>query len=147
MKALVPLPCMCATLRRTSRALSQFYEQALRSEGIRVSQFTILQVLARVGEVSQGNLGEILAMDSTTLSRALAIMRRERWISERRGEDRRERHFRLTETGNALLKRATPPWEQAQSEVRRRLGKQAWESLQQLANQTAESVTTEKETL
>lgn len=141
----ITLPCMCATLRRTSRALTQMYEQALRSEGVRSSQFTILQVLSRAGDLSQGKLGEILAMDSTTLSRTLAIMLREKWIAERRGDDRRERYLRLAERGKALLERGTPAWEGAQAEVRRRLGKQAWDDLQRLANQATEVVTTEKE--
>lgn len=141
----IALPCMCATLRRTSRALTQLYEHALRSEGVRASQFTILQVLSRAGELSQGKLGDILAMDSTTLSRTLAIMLREKWVAERRGEDRRERYLRLADGGNALLQRLTSAWEKVQSDVRRRLGKPAWDDLQRLANQTTRIATEEKE--
>src|SRR5690348_10334206 len=66
-KSLVPsLPCFCASLRRASRALTQVYEQALRPLGLRGTQFTILQALSLAGEVPQGELGRILAMDSTT---------------------------------------------------------------------------------
>src|SRR4249920_4047982 len=93
---LPPLPCICATLRRSSRALTQLYEQALRPLGLRATQLTILQVLSRTGESSQGRLGEMLAMDSTSLTRTLGIMRRQGWIAERRGNDRRERWLRLT---------------------------------------------------
>jgi len=143
----VVLPCMCATLRRASRALTQFYENAARAEGVRAGQFTILQVLSRAGELSQGKLGKVLAMDSTTLSRTLRVMRREKWIEERRGDDRRERYFRLADRGKALLQRGTPQWEKTQSEVRRRLGKQAWDDLQRLANQATKALTTGKELL
>ena len=76
-KSLVPpLPCFCASLRRASRALTQVYEQALRPLGLRGTQFTVLQALSLAGEVPQGELGRILAMDSTTLTRTLEIMRR-----------------------------------------------------------------------
>lgn len=143
----IALPCLCATLRRASRALTQMYEQALRSEGVRATQFTILQVLSRARELSQGSLGDLLAMDSTTLSRTLAIMLREKWVAERRGDDRRERYLRLADRGEALLERATPVWEKAQSEVRRRLGKQAWDDLQRLANHVTEIATNKKELL
>src|SRR5580693_1391241 len=103
---LTVLPCMCGTLRRTSRALTQLYEQALRPVGLRASQFTILQALSLAGEVSQGKLGEILAMDSTTLTRTLEIMRRRGWIAERRREDRRERWLSLGKAGEIRLKGA-----------------------------------------
>src|SRR5260370_11431870 len=88
------LPCMCASFRRASRALTQLYDEALRPVGLRATQFTILQALSLAGEVSQGGLAQILAMDSTTLTRTLRIMGREGWIAERRGEDRRERCVR-----------------------------------------------------
>ena len=77
------LPCMCASFRRASRALTQLYDEALRPVGLRATQFTILQTLSLAGEVSQGGLAQILAMDSTTLTRTLRIMGREGWIAER----------------------------------------------------------------
>ena len=113
---------MCASFRRTSRALTQLYEDALRPLGFRTSQFTILQALSRAGEVSQGQLGEMLAMDSTSLTRTLAIMRRQGWIAERRGDDRRERWIRLATAGERQLKRALPVWDKVQSRLRTQLG-------------------------
>lgn len=95
-RSLIPkLPCMCRSFRRTSRALTQLYENALRPLGLRATQFTILQVLTLAGEVTQRQLGEMLAMDSTTLTRTVQIMGREGWIADRQGEDRRERRLRL----------------------------------------------------
>src|SRR5437870_7583626 len=105
------LGCMCGSLRRSARALRELYEHALRPLGLRATQFTILQVLSRAGEVSHGQLGEMLAMDSTSLTRTLGIMRREGWIAERRGEDRRQRWLSLSKTGEARLSRALPVWE------------------------------------
>ena len=132
---------MCGTVRRAARALTQFYEEALRATGLRSSQLTILQVLWRGGEMSQGMLASILAMDSTTLTRTLSIMRRHGWIAERRGDDRRERWLRLTKSGETQLKRALPLWEETQARLRRRLGDEAWQNLFQLTNQVADAVT------
>src|SRR5437868_1305593 len=54
-KPLIPaLPCMCASLRRASRALTQRYDDALRPLGLTITQFTILQALSLAGEISQG---------------------------------------------------------------------------------------------
>ena len=126
------LPCLCSNVRRTARAMTQLYEEALRPLGLRSSQFTILQVLERTGEIAQGRLSEILAIDSTTLTRTLAIMLREGWVAERRGEDRRERWLRLSKTGEARMKRAVPAWERVQARVRRQLGDEKWKELFQL---------------
>ena len=129
------LPCMCSSVRRASRGLTQLYEQALRPLGLRSTQFTILQVLSRAGEVSQGQLGEMLAMDSTTLTRTLEIMLRQGWVAERRGEDRRQRWLRLAKAGRAELDRALPVWEKVQAQLNRELGEQSWKQLFQLADQ------------
>src|SRR6202171_6071350 len=142
-QSLLPmLPCMCGNFRRTSRALTQLYETALRPLGLSATQLTILQVLTRAGEVSQGQLAEMLAMDSTSLTRTLAIMRRRSWIAERRGKDRRERRLRLSGTGEAQLKRALPVWEKVQSRLRRQLGDQALNDLLQLTRQVTGLITT-----
>jgi DNA-binding MarR family transcriptional regulator len=116
------------------------YEQALRPLGVRATQFTILQVLARAGEVSQGELGEMLAMDTTTLTRTLEIMRRQGWITQRRGADRRQRFLRLGKRGQVLLERGQPVWEELQSRLRHRLGEKTWDHLLQLTNQVASLV-------
>ena len=130
MSASLPqLPCMCASFRRAARALTQHYAYALRPFGLHATQFTILQALSIAGEVPQGQLGEILALDTTTLTRTLAIMRRHRWIAERRGQDRRERWIRLAKAGELQLNRALPVWEKVQSHLQAELGDKAWNYL------------------
>jgi DNA-binding MarR family transcriptional regulator len=141
------LPCMCGNFRRTSRALTQLYEEAIRPLGLRASQLTILQALSRAGEVSQGQLGEMLAMDSTSLTRTLAIMRRQGWITERRGEDRRERWLRMSKGGEAQLRRVLPVWEKVQRRLRGQLGEQAWNNLLELTYQVTGLVTTQGDSL
>lgn len=138
--SLPALPCMCANLRRASRALSQHYDEAMRPLGLTVTQFTILQALSLTGEVSQGRLGEILAMDSTTLTRTLNIVKRNGWIVIRRGIDRRERRVNLSPAGTAEFKTALPHWEDAQAKLRARLGDKRWKDLASLINQATLAV-------
>jgi len=129
------LPCLCSSFRRTARALSQVYEEAMRPTGLRITQFTVLQTLARTGEVKQGRLGEILVMDSTSLTRTLRIMRQQGWIAERRGEDQRERWLKLSKAGETKLKIATASWEKVQARLQAKLGESGWKSLMQWTNQ------------
>ncbi|MBV8866780.1 MAG: winged helix-turn-helix transcriptional regulator [Acidobacteriaceae bacterium] len=132
---------MCATLRRASRAISQLYEDELRPLGLRVTQLTILQLLSLAGEVTQGELGHMLAMDSTTLTRTLAIMVRNGWITKRQGEDRREWRIRLSKPGEAQLKCALPQWQKAQTKLRTQLGDELCENLLKLSNKVTNAVT------
>jgi DNA-binding MarR family transcriptional regulator len=136
----IPLCCMCASFRRAARVLTQHYETALRPLGLRATQFTLLQALSLAGEVSQGTLGEILAIDSTTLTRTLAIMERQGWIASRSGKDRRERLLSLSKAGKTEYKRALPHWERVQQELRARFGEKLWNELLNLTNQVTAEV-------
>jgi DNA-binding MarR family transcriptional regulator len=95
------------------------------------------QVLSLAGEVSQGQLAEILAMDSTPLTPRLRIMVREDWIAERRGRDRRECLLTLAKAGRSQFSRALPAWEQIQARVGRRLGDKRRHELLKFANEIA----------
>jgi DNA-binding MarR family transcriptional regulator len=139
--SLPALPCFCATLRRSSRALSQHYDEALRPLGLRGTQFSVLQALSLTGEISQGKLGQILAMDSTTLTRTLEIMNQHGWIAKQRGKDRRECRLRLTQAGAAQLDRALPLWQKVQTRLRQKLGAERWNSLLNLTNEVTSAVT------
>src|SRR6184192_4136483 len=102
----VELPCMCASIRRASRALTQMYDDALRPLGLHATQFSILQALELAGEVSQSQLSTLLFIDSTTLTRNLRILRKKGWIAVRAGVDRRERWLQLAPLGGRELQEA-----------------------------------------
>jgi DNA-binding MarR family transcriptional regulator len=106
----------------------------MRSTGLRSTQFTILQALSLTGEIQQRELGKVLGMDSTTLTRTLGILTREGWICSREGDDRRERWFKLAPEGEARLERALPHWEEAQANLRRKFGQARWDELMRAAN-------------
>ncbi|HTC76755.1 MAG TPA: MarR family winged helix-turn-helix transcriptional regulator [Edaphobacter sp.] len=108
--------------------------------GLRGTQFTILQTLSLAGEVTQGRLGEILAIDSTTLTRTLNIMSRHGWIAKRRGEDRREWRMRLSRAGETQFKQALPHWEKAQTRLRRQLGEELSDNLMKLTQQVTNAL-------
>jgi hypothetical protein len=74
-KALFALPCACQNLRRLTRLVTRIYDQELRDADIEITQFGLLTALAIVGEANQKALSAGFAMDSTTLSRTLALLR------------------------------------------------------------------------
>ena len=124
------LPCACASLRRASRAVTQVYDQELRGSGLRVTQFTLLQALELSGNLTQGRLGELLSLDSTTLTRTLRPLLGRGWMRSLPGEDRRERHFQLTPAGRRQLQYARPGWERAQQRLQKVLGARGWQGME-----------------
>lgn len=135
--SIVLLPCACTNLRRTARIVSQLYDQELRRAGLRVTQFALLQALARAKNISQGKLGEVLGLDSTTLTRTLALLRREGWIHAKQGEDRRQVRLTLTPSGTRAFRRAKPHWLSAQRRLRKALGEFHWNSVNAAMARTA----------
>ena len=134
---IVSLPCACASLRRAARIVSQLYDRKMRASRLKGTQFTLLQALMITGEISQGELGDVLGLDSTTLTRTLALLRKKRWIQVKRGEDRRQVRLTLTAEGRSKYRSGLPYWKTAQKELREALGEAEWKLLMEAATRTA----------
>ena len=128
--ALFHLPCACQNLRRLTRLVTRIYDQELRKADIEVTQFGLLTGLAALEEANQKTLSGGFAMDSTTLTRTLALLRRQGWIIIKRGKDRRERVLRLTEAGKRQLATAQPHWQEAERRLKQTLGERNWKQMQ-----------------
>ena len=119
-------PCVCGTLRMVSRAVTQLYDEVLRPSGLRVTQFSILAVMARMREANLRQLEDALAIDQTTLTRSLSLLERDGVIERVPHPDGRIKAMRLTARGRRALDVARPLWAQAQNKVLRELGTKAW---------------------
>src|SRR5437867_11795127 len=70
-------PCVCNTLRMVTRAVTQLYDEVLRPSGLRVTQFSILATLARMGEANLQQLADALGSDQPTLTRSPNLLQRQ----------------------------------------------------------------------
>jgi DNA-binding MarR family transcriptional regulator len=109
--------------------VTQFYNAVLRPAGLNATQLTLLRVLSLAGETRQADLADLLAMDSTTLTRTLKLLEDESWIKISPGADRRERLFRLTQRGRDRLKLANGRWNEAQERMQDAIGRSEWTAL------------------
>lgn len=123
------LPCACANLRRAARAVTRMYNRELRPTGLELTQFTLLMALNLAGEITQGNLGKLLALDSTSLTRMLRLLTKRDWIGVKAGEDRRQKFLRLTPSGREKLMQSEPYWQRAQLRLREGLGEPGWRQM------------------
>src|SRR5437899_190765 len=123
-------PCVCNTLRMAARAVTQLYDDDLRPSGLRVTQYSILAMIARMGEANLRQLEDTLAIDQTTLTRSLNLLERDRVIERAPHPDGRIKAMRLTPKGRRTLDVAQPLWARAQDKVLRELGAKAWDDAQ-----------------
>jgi len=126
-RAAAPLsPCVCNTLRMATRVVTQLYDDVLRPSGLRVTQFSMLAAIARLGLANLRQLEEALAIDQTTLTRSLGLLERDGLTERAAHPDRRIKAMRLTARGRAVLRTARPLWSRAQEMVLRELGSKGW---------------------
>jgi len=126
---MMKLPCYFATLRRAARMVTVLYDEHLRATGVRATQFTILGALHLRPGMRITDMVDMLAMDQTTLTRTLALLRKEELVTVASQPSGREKCWRLSEKGEKLIRSAQPLWEQAQDDVQRRYGKKRIEAL------------------
>ena len=60
-------------------------------------------------------LSKTLQMDASTVSRNVERMRARGWLEQASGDDERSRPFRLTDSGEKMLRDASSAWEKAQA--------------------------------
>jgi len=110
--------------------VTRSYDKALRSTGLRITQFTVLVAASVSGGMALGQLAEILGLERTTLSRNLSVLVKEGLI-EVANLDNRTRHIVLASAGKARLQAALPVWSRAQQRLQQKLGREKWRNLQE----------------
>jgi DNA-binding MarR family transcriptional regulator len=138
-EALFELPCACQDLRRVTRIVTRIYDQELRKGGLELTQFGLLTALAERGAANQKRLSAGFAMDSTTLTRTLGLLRKQGWVQVRLGKDRRERLFSLTRAGRRRMAEAQPYWELAEQRLRQALGDVNWKSMKETVSRVTKA--------
>lgn len=118
---MLDVACYCTQSRRIARALTDTYDRALAPSGLKVTQFSLLRMVARLGSPTIGALAEATGLDRSTLGRNLRVLQKDGWAALSAGSDERTRVVTLTKAGELAVQRAVPLWDAAQAEVRAKL--------------------------
>jgi DNA-binding MarR family transcriptional regulator len=121
-------PCTAAAIRKASRRLTQFYDDALAPCGLRSTQYTLLAELARYVEnvPTMTELAAALVMDRSALGHNLKPLERDGLIVFVTSEgDARRRCIKLTPQGKAKIRQARKYWQMAQERFEKVFGKRA----------------------
>ena len=114
--------CVCGNIRKAVRAVTQLFDDTLRSLDLKATQMSLLGHCGKLGAATISQLAEALVMDRTTLTRNLRPLEKRGLLQIRLGKDRREREVTLTKKGVELLAQAYPLWKKAQTQVAKGLG-------------------------
>jgi len=118
--------CTSFNLRKAARAVTQFYDEALKASGLKSTQFSLLSMASASGGAPITRLADDMAMDRTTLTRNLKPLEDAGLIRVESGDDRRVRKVVVTVDGEYALARAMPMWRRAQTRMIDRLGDEHW---------------------
>ena len=118
--------CACRNLRRTARAVTRLYDDALRPSGLRITQFTLLVAVGLSEPVPITRLADALALDRTTLARDLKPLSERGLLEITAGQDKRTRLVGLTAQGREAIGRAYPLWQHAQAHIVAGSGPDRW---------------------
>jgi DNA-binding MarR family transcriptional regulator len=115
--------CLNFQLRRTSRSLARYYDDALRPHGLRITQFNILAVLAQTGPIAITALADFVGLERSALARNLKPIARQKFVAIAAGNDKRTRTVKLAPAGKRKLDETIRTWHQAQTRLVKKIGR------------------------
>ncbi len=126
--------CIAVRVRLLNRTITAIYDDALRPLGLTTGQLNVLVIIAKRGPISPSEIAGRLNMEKSTVSRNLARMRDNGWITVAAGESGHKQRLTLNGRGKALLERALPAWEEAQTRTKALLGQRGADSIRSIGN-------------
>lgn len=117
-----PVGCTNFKLRQLTRLVTQHYDQHLGAAGLKITQYSLLAHVDRLGPIAPGELARRMDMGASTLTRNLQPLVAAGWLALGSGPDARSRLVHITSEGRALRTQAKQQWKAAQLALNDRLG-------------------------
>ncbi len=124
--------CLCHCSRRAARGISRLYDAAFAPLGLKSGQFALLTAIAAHNPATVNRLSAVMLMESSTLSRNLAPLRRAGYVSWSESRGRKAGALSLTAGGERVLADAIGAWQAVQRTLSEKLGGGSAASLLQL---------------
>lgn len=133
----VPVPKGCTNfkLRQLTRRVTQHFDRAMAGTGLKITQFSLLSHVDKLGPLAPGVLARHMEMDASTLTRNLQPMVAAGWVQLGKGADARSRLVQITPEGRALRAQAQHQWKVAQLALNQQMGEATVAALHSLLDQ------------
>ena len=107
-----PSEVLSHLLKLHNRLMAPFSEHLEKRFRISVNEFRLLMTVGRLGTTASHEVADLTGVNTMAISRAVAVLRRQRRIEASTDPDnRRRKTLRLTAAGKALYKQMTPTTE------------------------------------
>ena len=130
--------CYCISLCRAENALTTFYDDQLKSIGITIKQFCLIDNLNKLQEASTSELAQKVNLERSTITRNLKVLIAKGWIYDKAKSGQRAHKYSLTGDGIEIHKKASELWRLTQLKVEAIIGadklEDFMETLYQLQN-------------
>jgi DNA-binding MarR family transcriptional regulator len=112
-----------------NRMVGAIYDEALRPHGIKASQLNILVAVSAFGRVTSQQLCRVLHMDTSTFSRAVARLKKNRWLQVEPSGEGKILKIEVTKEGFKKIEQVYPDWQRAQEKTVEALGESTYEMI------------------
>ncbi|KRC01074.1 MarR family transcriptional regulator [Hydrogenophaga sp. Root209] len=130
-----PVGCTNFKLRQFTRRVTQHYDQHLAGAGLKITQYSLLTHVDRLGPLAPGELARRMDMGASTLTRNLQPMIAAGWLAMGEGADARSRTVHITDAGRETRRQAQRRWKAAQVALNDKLGAATVVALHDLLDQ------------
>ncbi|CAB3756544.1 MarR family winged helix-turn-helix transcriptional regulator [Paraburkholderia solisilvae] len=118
----------CFALCQASRLISRFYGRHLARAGLTTTQYSIIDHLHRLGDMTTHQLSVAMVVDPGSIMQSIRLMQRDGLVASRT-DSGRELTIALTASGAARLEIARVHWATAQSEFEQCFGSRRMKAL------------------
>lgn len=125
----VPEFCPATQVGRAYKSILRIFEEEFRSACVTATQFQVLVHIGFLDAPGGTELAKRLGSDPSTISRILDTLETKELIKSRSGQDRRTRHYELTDYGTRAVQDGLASWERARSRVLSDMSDTDWNSV------------------
>lgn len=119
---LKPEGCTNLKLRQLGRMVTRHYDGHLAAVGLKITQYSLLSHVVKLGPIRPSDLARRMQMDASTLTRNLQPMAAQGWLTIGKGEDARSRLIAATQEGQEMRAKGQRAWKEAQLALNGLLG-------------------------
>ena len=114
--------CKCTRLRKASNNITKIYDSALIKAGLKITQFSTLKNIQKLGKTNIRDLSSELELDRTTVLRNIEKLIEMDLVSYKYENDDKNKIIQLTTVGKRKLREAIIIWEETQHKYIKALG-------------------------
>ena len=114
--------CKCIGLRKASNNLTKVYNSALIKVDLKITQFSTLKNIQKLGKTNIRDLSSELELDRTTVLRNIEKLIEMDLVSYKYENDDKNKIIQLTTVGKSKLREAIIIWEETQHKYIKALG-------------------------